>query len=127
MVSTKEVALKGLRVHLVRGKYASPDGGVSETHDTFLLVGPGVPERHASRGEPVLILDPRSGWDHPCLTPYARAEATDPRKTIGPMFSGSYVVSSGNYNEWREVSPGGLPIPLHDRWETPEDYERLSR
>lgn len=36
---------------------------------------------------------------------------------IGPMFGGNYIMASGL----------PFPIPVHDRYETPEQYDALSR
>ena len=44
--------------------------------------------------------------------------------TIGPMFGGNYVVTSDS--RFSETF-GRRPIPVHDRFETPEHYAELSR
>ena len=58
-----------------------------------------------------------------CGRPYIHAEpVNDPnRKEIGYMFGGNFIYTSdGRF-------PEDYPIPLHDRSETYEEYETLSR
>lgn len=52
-------------------------------------------------------------------------------KTVGPMFGGCYIATSDSRFS-REVervlgSPFYGAVALHDRWETPAQYEALSR
>lgn len=58
--------------------------------------------------------------------PYLHVEpVNDPRcgdgKHVGPMFGGNFVYSSDSR------FPADYPIPIHDRFETQEQYDLLSR
>ena len=44
---------------------------------------------------------------------------------LGPMFSGSFAYSSDS--RWREATGMYGAIPIHDRYETPAQYDMLSR
>lgn len=46
-----------------------------------------------------------------------------PEGQAGPMAGGNYAGSSDS--RFRDVSP--YPLPIHDRWETWEQYDMLSR
>jgi len=46
-----------------------------------------------------------------------------PGERVGPMFGGNYVMTSDS--RFRDVSP--YPLPVHDRFETQEQYALLSR
>lgn len=41
--------------------------------------------------------------------------------TVGPLFGGTFIYTSDSR------FPADYPIPLHDRYETPEQYDALSR
>ncbi len=59
----------------------------------------------------------------PCGKPYVHAEpVNDPnKKEIGYMFGGHFIYTSdGRF-------PEDYPVPLHDRSETQEEYDILSR
>jgi hypothetical protein len=103
--------MKGMMVWVYRtGKTDCTNQGITSKHDRVMLVGPGVPEVHeVLPDEPVLFLDPRKGWDHPCLTPYAK-----PKTDRWVMFGGNFVWSSDS--RFREHVSAG-PLPVHDRVE----------
>ena len=44
-------------------------------------------------------------------------------RTIGPMFGGNYV--GGCDGLWRDLVGHDSPIPIHDRFETPEMYSMM--
>lgn len=44
---------------------------------------------------------------------------------IGPMFGGTFATSSDS--RFREASGTRAALPVHDRYETPEQYEGMSR
>lgn len=75
----------------------------------------------------VLIMNPcryPAGREYLSCHPLVKKEGL-----IGPMFGGNYVTSCGsdpNYPKFTglEVS---VPIPIHDRYETQEQYDILSR
>lgn len=47
-----------------------------------------------------------------------------PAGAVGPMASGAYIVSHDD--RFAKLTGGERPIPLHDRFETPEQYRALS-
>ena len=49
-----------------------------------------------------------------------------PRWVIGPMFGGNYASTSDG--TWAEMLGDrcGYPVPIHDRFETQEEYDALS-
>ena len=59
----------------------------------------------------------------PCGRPYVHAEpVNDPNKReIGYMFGGNFIYTSDSR------FPENYPIPLHDRSETWEDYDALTK
>ena len=97
------------------------NGGVTSTNDYFVLVPEGVEIPTESRW-PVLKVIRRNigGRD------YLHAEpVTPPGPNRTPyMFGGNYVTTSDSrYREW----VCDYPIAVHDRSETWEQYDRLSR
>ena len=53
---------------------------------------------------------------------YVHAEPVDkPEGKVGPMFGGNFIYTSDSR------FPNDYPIPVHDRFETPEQAEILSR
>jgi len=86
--------------------------------DAF-LTGTGVPEIFEVNGsKPHYVLATGPGGD---------LIATHPEKEegmIGPMFDGRFMYSSDS--RFQRLN-GGHPIRLHDRFETPQEYERMSR
>jgi hypothetical protein len=116
--------MKGMLVFTLR----AADGeftlnGVSSQHSTFLLVGPGVPEVHEDNGRyPVLHLVKRSLGG---AKPYLHAEPLErPVGKLGPMAGGNYIMTSDSRFR-QEVNE--YPVPVHDRFETQEQYDFLSR
>lgn len=49
-----------------------------------------------------------------------------PRRVLGPMFGGNYASTSDGI--WAEMlgERTGRPLPIHDRFETQEEYDALS-
>lgn len=113
---------------------ACANGGVTERYDRFVVVnipGPFEPADDA----PALLLVPGN------LRGYAKLVAAvsvnggwfekRPEGMIGPMMGGNYAgTSDSRFREAVEKITGrgseGL-VPVHDRYETPADYDRLSR
>jgi hypothetical protein len=99
-------------------------GGISDRFDECLIVGDFDGPARARPGLPILQIVPGNlagtlkaipvlGWE---------AEATIRGKTVGPMFGGSFVWSSDG--RFRSLAP--YPVPIHDRFETPETYRQMS-
>ncbi len=79
--------------------------------------------REGRRIEDVCRLNKRVLWGekHYCIEPVVK-----PRKLCGPMFGGNFAYTSdGRWAEmlWESV---GRPIPIHDRFETREQYDALT-
>jgi hypothetical protein len=99
----------------------STGGGVTSRVTRAVLVGEGIPALFAPFPDrPLLRLVRRNIRG---LGPYLHCvpdPAFEPRassgKHVGPMFGGNYVAA----NDSRMPSP--YPIPVHDRYETTEDY-----
>jgi hypothetical protein len=84
---------------------------MSKSHDTFILVGEGVPEIfEADERHPPLELRTRrvGGSDYLYTVPM-----TGNTSGAGPMMGGNFVYSSDS--RFRRLSPG--PLPVHDRYE----------
>jgi len=105
----------GLICHIYRsGLGECSNGGVSSKTDMVTLVGIGLSPYEPTAECPAIKLVERNG--------YAHAEPVEqPVGLVGPMFGGTFIYSSDSR------FPGKYPIALHDRWETQETYERLSR
>lgn len=115
--------MKGLSVSVLRnaefGYSDCSNDGVSARFSKFILVGEGVPEIfEATADMPVLVLVRRNIGGRP----YVHAEPLEkPPGMVGPMFGGNFVHTSDSR------FPNSYPIPIHDRFETPDQYERMSR
>lgn len=92
------------------------NGGVTSKAKTALLIGEGVAKVFGTHeGTPVLRLARRGD--------YIYAEPVEkPEGALGPMMGGNFVYSSDS--RFRAICP--YPIPVHDRFETPEQYRALS-
>jgi hypothetical protein len=113
---------KGLIAGIYEGKRNGncSNGGISERHKAVVVVDEKLPEIFSASS------------DHPAVKivrrviggePYIHAEPIDPVPDgmIGYMFGGSFIYTSDS--RFGELSK--YPIPLHDRWETMEQYDRL--
>lgn len=111
---------KGQLVHVLRSVLGDcTGGGVSGKNDRFILVGEGL--------DGIFEVDD----DTPALKLVVRWRGTDneyihcepvgerPEGSVGPMFGGNYVSSSDS--RVRDVCK--YPIPVHDRFETQEQYD----
>ena len=98
------------------------NGGITSKVKHVVLIGPGIPEIFApSATAPALLLVVRSGLAKNGGK-YYHAEPVDrPEGKAGPMFGGNYVTTSDS----RMLTDH--PIPVHDRFDTWEDYDLLSR
>lgn len=97
------------------------NGGISDRYEEALVIGDGIEGPFGERdGLPTLQIVPGNvagslkaipvlGWE-------AAAEIRG--KTVGPMFGGSFVWSTDS--RFRKISE--YPVPIHDRYETPEQY-----
>lgn len=118
--------VKGLRAEIVkspRGDYSN--GGVSSRFDEVTLVGPEFtgPFEPTESAPPLRLVKRVLGSGRVLFhfEPLAK-----PLGAVGPMFGGAYVASSDSrFTEAVEGMYGA--VPLHDRFETPAQYESLSR
>jgi hypothetical protein len=105
--------MKGLLVE-VMGTDCTNEGVTSGVTEA-ILAGEGIPEIfEAKAGRPLLILG--EGYKGRLMA----VPAGQPVGMIGPMFGGHFVYTSDSR------FPSGQPIHVHDRFETPKQYEELS-
>ena len=87
-------------------------GGVSSNHDSLTIVGEGIAEIfEVTEERPAVKIEKYCG----------RLRAVPVGKEGWPMFGGNFIYTSdGRF-------PSQYPIPVHDRFETAEQSEYLSR
>lgn len=115
--------LKGLRADIYRnGTHDFSNGGISAKAEEVTLVGPGIPEIFpVTDAAPAVILRTRTIGGQPYVNaqPLNRPEGCQDH---GPMMGGTFIYSSDS--RFRELC--AYPVPLHDRFETAEQYRRNS-
>jgi hypothetical protein len=128
-----ENTLSGLTVSVLRQVTLRPDGkpgrimdctngGVTSKFDDFVLVGPGIDEIFpATATRPALKIVRRNIGGKQYV--HAEPVAPCPSNCVGYMFGGNFVTCSDS----RVRAINEYPIPVHDRVETPQQYDRLSR
>ena len=96
------------------------NGGVSAARDELFLVGPfgwkDVPDNDPRL---IRVVERKNFAARP---PYLSAVPVNPDrgdKVIGPMFGGNFIYSCDSR------FPSDYPIPVHDRYETQEQYDLL--
>lgn len=104
--------------------------GVSSRHNTMTLFS-NCTKKEALQHcidncidvDSALYLNMRELWgeDHPFAEPLIK-----PSNKVGPMFGGNFVYTSDS-RLYRFGGKYHLPIPVHDRFETQEEYDALSR
>ena len=113
--------MKGQLVHVLRHTWDADctNRGISSTHTQFTLIGDGVAELFSpSDRAPALRLVKRLTFSG---KPYYHAEPFEhPTGMLGPMAGGNYLTTTDSR------FPVDHPIPIHDRYETPEQYRSLS-
>ena len=87
---------------------ACPDGWLDVEDDDPRLLRLEARDFHRRKSPPYLVAIP--------VNPGLPTE-----KNVGPMFGGNFIWTSDSR------FPGDYPIPIHDRWETAEQYDILSR
>ena len=106
-------------VYKADGDSDHTNGGVTSQYKEFVLLGmagPFIPGKDAAIS---LRLVKRIIGNKE----YIHAEPVErPEDKVGPMWGGNFVYSSDS--RFSEVSP--YPIPVHDRFETTQENERLS-
>ena len=99
------------------------NGGISSIrHTLYLECDQGFHEVEDDDPRLIRIVERTLGWRD---TPYLHVEQVSPSVTtlhkVGPMFGGNFVYTSDSR------FPSDYPIPVHDRFETQEQYDQLSR
>lgn len=97
------------------------NGGATSTSTRVILIGPeGTPDGQPLRGDlPVLKIVVRNiGGEYIHAEPLVR-----PENVAGPMAGGNFIYSCDS--RFRAICP--YPIPVHDRFETWEQNDLLSR
>jgi len=119
----------GLRVSIIgdrNSKYGdSSNGGVSSKVDELTIINIGGPFE-ATENAPAAMLVMGNIPNSVKIIPSA-GYATERR--AGPMMGGCYVTTSDSrFSDKLESMgmPRGMAVPLHDRWETWEQYRSLS-
>jgi hypothetical protein len=114
--------MKGIHANIYLPYYgSSANGGVSGHVRSVTIVGEGIAEIFEAQDDcPAVELVTRSFGG---LRPYTYAQPIEPVPDgmNGYMFGGSFIYSSDSR------FPSELPIPLHDRCETQEEMDILSR
>lgn len=115
-----------------REQHDFTNGGISSMYNYMYLFHECTPEEAIKEcertGENIdrcLILD-RTGCGHEYLHCYPLIKHKE--GMIGPMFGGNYINICGsdpNYPTPAKLNEH-FPIPIHDRYETPEAYKHLS-
>lgn len=115
--------MKGLLVSILEDKRIGncSNNGISSRCSQVVLVGEGIPEIfEPSEDAPAVKLVKRILF---CTKEYIHCEPVEStrRGNVGYMAGGTFVYSSDSR------FPSDYPIPLHDRQETQEQYDMLSR
>lgn len=114
--------VKALPVYVYRSPRLGDctNGGISASSDRLLLIcEDGFVD--AKTDDPTLLRLVKREFGGGV---YLHAEPVNPdrgEKVLGPMFGGNYVSTSDSR------FPSDYPIPVHDRYETQEQYDLLSR
>lgn len=120
--------MKGIRLHVLRAPVDSTNGGVTATARTLVLLDDRIDLRYAthepSEREPAFVLT-ETARGYKVLIPFGGW----PARSLGPMAGGNYAVAK--YGEdaqaWHTLLGHYGALPVHDRFETTEEYEALSR
>jgi hypothetical protein len=109
---------RGLICQIYRNGRDCSNGGISGRVDAVTLIDIGVDLFEPVADRPAVKLVKRQMGRRT----YLHAEPVDqPQGLVGPMAGGTFIYS----NDSR--FPSDYPIALHDRWETEEQYDVLSR
>jgi len=123
----------GLSVDIFKHKaWSHSNGGVSAFFDEAVIFGDGIEgpiseDEAIKRGVPLLHLvkGPGQGVVNWIATVWLDPDG-EFAKDVGPMFGGTFVGSSDSRFARATGQRGTSVIPLHDRYETAEQYEHMS-
>ena len=114
-------------VYKHRGRSFAGGDGVSDLNEEVWVP---VPRGHITRAEaqkidiPQVELVKRESWMLNIFVPTEDSRPTDAAERVGPMFGGTFVsCTDSRFSD----AYGYRPIALHDRWDTQETYDRLTR
>lgn len=128
----------GLLIEVYRGRFDATNGGISGKHHALCLVnaeGPFEPTDDAPAAflvhgfvpDSVIVVPAERNFDGTGWVPVARQTSRGPAQ----MFGGNYAASSDSRLDDAIRRLVGKPIygaiPIHDRSETWNDYNALSR
>jgi hypothetical protein len=116
----------GILVHVLvpRGMADCTNGGVSSRYKAFVLIGEGIDGyTEPTDDTPALRLVRRTIGRRQAdyCVPTTDLRADYPTTYAGPMMGGNFVYTSDSR------MPGHRPLPVHDRFDTWPDHERLTR
>jgi len=107
--------MRGLLVNIYEAKRLGncSNGGISATCENLVLLGPDAPFGADEVTPAVVILEKSNGYVYarPATT---GGELIEKEGMAGPMMGGSFIYTSDSR------FPYLYPVPLHDRWETPQ-------
>ena len=101
------------------------NGGVSETADSIYVACESGPYE-VEETNPLLFKLKASFNEYACLVPYTKPKGAE----IGPMMGGNYAGTSDSRFADMVYNAIGSTVgilPIHDRYESKELYETLSR
>jgi hypothetical protein len=111
--------------------YDCTNGGVTSRHTSLTLFWDCSKQealKHCEENvidtDAALWLNPRQLWGE--YLPIAEPLIC-PKGKIGPMFGGNFIYTSDSRFPHVSGNYGHYPIPVHDRFETQEQYDSLSR
>jgi hypothetical protein len=115
--------MTGVRARIYRNARLGDcsNGGISGRVDEVTVIDPRVrgPYEPTEDAPAVRVVEKTyASGVYVYLTPIE-----EPEDMLGPMMGGTYV---GMTDSRLRVIGDGVALPLHDRWETPQDYARLS-
>ena len=112
--------MKGLLCYIFKDKMGdSSNGGISSHCDRVILIG-GCEIFEANEKEPAIKLVRKGNY----VTAVPVFPPGKEPKGIGPMFGGTFVHTCDS--RFGELVGHNYPVPLHDRWESPELNRMLS-
>ena len=119
--------MKYLSVYIYRNDSDCTNGGVSANKNRLSFAGPGVEGPFEIEKNEIylgLVIRNLFGETYLHVDPMINGKKYKPfNDSVGPMFGGNFIYSSDS--RFRFVS--NYPIPIHDRFETAKQYEKLSR
>lgn len=116
-------AKTGLRAYIYRNGADCSNGGISGRCDAVTIIDDEIDAPFAPSDEAPAVRFERRKFGNRAANCFVPVD--QPEGRVGPMFGGCYVGSSDSRFA-RLVGVYGA-VPLHDRFETPAEYEVLSR